>query len=258
MEDITNGWNKLSLSDKEGGEFKFQAQHKSQEFSIVAKFFTPRALNVEAVARTFNRIWRSKNGFQIQNLGDHRLLFIFENKSDIERVLRNEPWSFDKHVIVLQYFNKTLPLRDVVFKETVFWVQVHDIPIAYMNQAMEEDLCASIEEVIRVPRGSTLGRQGFMRERVRVDVTKPFYRRRVVTLENGEQSWVTFKYERLPIICYWCGCLDHADKDYEAWIQSDGTLKLKDKRYDSSIRALPFYPSNKNIVCVPGYFETHK
>ena len=86
----------------------------------MAKFFTPRALNVQVVARTFNAIWRSKNGFQIQNLGDHWLLFIFENKSDVERVLSNEPWSFDKHVMVLQYFNKALMLRDVVFKETVF------------------------------------------------------------------------------------------------------------------------------------------
>ena len=258
MEDITNGWNKLSLSDREGGEFKFQAQHKSQEFSIVAKFFTPRALNVQAVERTFNAIWRSKNGFQIQNLGDHRLLFIFENKSNVERVLCNERWSFDKHVMVLQYFNKTLMLRDVVFKETVFWVQVHDIPITYMNQATVGDLCASIGEVIRVPGGSTLGGQGFMKVQVQLDVTQPLCRGKVVTLENGEQLWLTFKYERLPILCYWYGCLDHADKDCEAWIQSNGTLKLKDKRYDSSIRALPFFPSNKNIVCVPGYFETQK
>jgi len=80
MEDITNSWNKLSLSEREGSEFKFQAQHISREFSIVAKFFTPRILNVEAVARTFTLIWRSKNGFQIQNLGDHKLLYIFDNK----------------------------------------------------------------------------------------------------------------------------------------------------------------------------------
>ena len=91
-----------------------------------------------------------------------------------------------------------------------------------------------------------------------MDVTQPLCCGRVVTLENGEQSWVTFKYERLPILCYWCGCLDHADKDCEAWIQSNGTLKLKDKRYDSNIRTLPFYPSNKNTICVPTYFETQK
>jgi len=75
----------------------------------VAKFFTPRALNVDTVARTFNPIWRAKNGFQIQNLGDHRLLFIFDNKGDVNRVLRNEPWSFDKHAIVLQFYNQSLP-----------------------------------------------------------------------------------------------------------------------------------------------------
>lgn len=89
MENITNSWNKLSLSEREGGDFKFVAQHKSQEFLIMAKFFMPRTLNVEAVAHTFNPIWRSKNGFQIQNLGDHRLLFIFDN--NVDRVLHTEP-----------------------------------------------------------------------------------------------------------------------------------------------------------------------
>ena len=79
-----------------------------------------------------------------------------------------------------------------------------------------------------------------------------------MTLENGEQSWVVFRYERLPNLCYWCGCLDHADKDCEDWIHSNGSLKTKDRRYDSSIRALPFYSSNKNVVCVPGYFESQK
>ena len=171
MEDLSNRWNKLSLSKREGGEFKFQAQHKSQEFSIVAKFYTPRILNVEAVACTFNPIWRSKNGFQIQNLGEHRLLFIFDNKADVDRVLQNEPWSFDKHVVILQFYNKTLPLRDLVFRESLFWVQVHDIPITYMNQATAEELCSVIGEVIHMPGGPTFGGQGFMRVRVRVDVT---------------------------------------------------------------------------------------
>ena len=37
------------------------------------------------------------------------------------------------------------------------------------------------------------------------------------------------------------------------------TLKTKDKRYDSSIRALPFFSSKKkNTICVPGYFESQK
>ena len=202
MEDITNSWNKLSPSKREGGEFKFQAQHISQEFSIMAKFFTPRILNLEAVARTFTPIWRSKNGFQIQNLGDHRLLFICSNKTDVDRVLHNEPWSYDKHVVLLQFYTKTFPLCELVFRESLFWVQVHDIPITYMNQATTEELCSILGKVIHMPGEPTLGGQGFMRVRVRMDVTQPLYRGRVVTLENGEQSWVVFKCERLPNLCY--------------------------------------------------------
>lgn len=180
MEDITNSWNKLSLLEREGGEFKFQAQHKSQEFSIVAKFFTLRILNVEAVTCTFNPIWRSKNGFQIQNLGEHRLLFTFDNKTNVDRVLHNEPWSYDKHVVLLQYYSNT-----------------------HMNQSMVEELCSVIGEVIHMPGGPKLGGQGFMRVQVRLDVSQPLCHGRVMTLENGEQSWVVFKYERLPNLCYW-------------------------------------------------------
>ena len=81
----------------------------------MAKFLTKRALNMDAVARTFKLIWRTRNGFQIQNLSDHKLLFIFKNKLDVDRVIQNEPWSFDKHLIVLQHYDKDIPLRDLTF-----------------------------------------------------------------------------------------------------------------------------------------------
>ena len=50
--------------------------------------------------------------------------------------------------------------------------------------------------------------------KVTLDVSLPLCRGCVVTLENGNKVWVSFKYERLPNICYWCSCLDHDDKDY--------------------------------------------
>ena len=56
-----------------------------------------------------------------------------------------------------------------------------------MNQAMAEELCFVIGDMIQMPGGPALGEQGFMRVRVRVDVTQPLCRGRVVTLETGEQ-----------------------------------------------------------------------
>ena len=68
---------------------------------------------------------------------------------------------------------------------------------------------------------------GFVRARVMVDITKPLCRRRVISLESGTELWVSFKYERLPNLCYWCGCLTHTDRDCDLWIESEGTLQLK-------------------------------
>ena len=64
----------------------------------------------------------------------------------------------------------------------------------------------------------------FFRVRVLVDITLPLCRGRVISLLNGSNSWVNFKYEWLPNVCYWCGHLDHNDRDCELWIESNGTL----------------------------------
>ena len=44
-----------------------------------------------------------------------------------------------------------------------------------------------------------------MRVRVSIDVTLPLCRGRLISFENGDkgEGWVSFKYERLPNICYW-------------------------------------------------------
>ena len=59
-------------------------------------------------------------------------------------------------------------------------------------------------------------------------------------------------------MCYWCGRLNHFDKDCERWIQSNGTLQPKDQEYGPWIRAAPL-PTHKNsIIVVLGYYEAKK
>ena len=76
MDDLTQSWNRLTLSDKEGPGCCLLDDDSRQKFSIVAMCLTRRAINMEVIAKTFNSLWRAKNGFKIQSFGDHKFLFI--------------------------------------------------------------------------------------------------------------------------------------------------------------------------------------
>lgn len=99
-----------------------------------------------------------------------------------------------------------------------------------------------------------------MRVRVSIDITLPLCRGRLISFENGDkgEGWVSFKYERLPNICYWCCCLNHVDKDCDHWIESDGTSTQEDQEYGSWIRTAPAPLNRKLAIRVPGFYKTRK
>ncbi|KAL0008718.1 hypothetical protein SO802_010220 [Lithocarpus litseifolius] len=51
--------------------------------------------------------------------------------------------------------------------------------------------------------------------------------------------WVDFKYERLPIFCYWCCKVDHDERDCIQWMRIKEMLKAEDKQFGAWLRASP-------------------
>ena len=72
-----------------------------------------------------------------------------------------------------------------------------------------------------------------------MDITQPLCRGRMVRIGGTPPRWVDFKYERLPIFCYWCGKVDHDERDCIQWIQSKETLRSEDKQFGAWLRASP-------------------
>ena len=53
------------------------------------------------IARTFKSVWRTKKGFEVKDMGNHVVLFTFEDAVDAERDIMGEPWSYDKFLVSL-------------------------------------------------------------------------------------------------------------------------------------------------------------
>ena len=122
MDELAQSWNRRTLSDREGPSCCLLDEEKVENFSITAKFLTRRAINMEIIAKTFTPLWRARNGFKIHSFEDHKIIFSFDNKEDVDIILEGEPWSFDKHLGVMSRYENESPQEDIKFEKTKIWV----------------------------------------------------------------------------------------------------------------------------------------
>ena len=127
---------------------------------------------------------------------------MFSSLAEVDKILKSQLWSFDKHLIVIQCYTNDALAKDLAFDKFPFWVQVHDIPISFQPRKVAEKLCEIVGEIQRSNGATDDDGGSFFQVRVMVDITSPLCRGRVITLPNGNKHWIKFRYERLPSICY--------------------------------------------------------
>lgn len=75
------------------------------------------------------------------------MLFVLDNLSDIDKIIQNQPWIFDKHLVLVQWYVNDTPIRELVFSKDTFWVQAQDFSIRYIKKKVAECICEPIGEV---------------------------------------------------------------------------------------------------------------
>ena len=78
----------------------------------------------------------------------------------------------------------------------------------------------------------------FMRVKVVLPIGKPLRRGSFIAGSDGIRTWVSFKYERLPLFCHFCGMLGHDVKhcaSHFALTQNGGEVEFQ---YGESLHAM--------------------
>ena len=160
--------------------------------------------------------------------------------------------------MVLTRYDKDTTLKASELKMVPFWIQIYDIPLRLRHKAIAEQICQPLGAILATNELMEYDSGSFIRVRVMLDISQPLCRGRLITLEDGKKHWVSFKYERLPNLCYWCSCLTHGDRDCATWLESEGNLNFDEQQFGAWLRAPPFNSVRKKVVSVPGFFAKKK
>jgi hypothetical protein len=152
---------------------------------LIGKIWTDKSVNHEAFKLVFSNIWRIVGSVEFKELKDNIWLFEFSDEGDKRRVLEGRPWSFDRHIVVLNEFDGSTPPSQLEFNRSPFWVQVHDMPLLCMNKNVGTKIGKSLGDLEDVDvAGNGLGWGSYLRLRVSLDITKPLDRGRALNLRN--------------------------------------------------------------------------
>ena len=172
MDAITNKCVNLKLLEREGSEVDLALLGVDQGLVLVGKFCTERRVNLEAIRWALRSVWRTKRDFEVSDMGENRVLFLFQEKEDLDMVLLQGPRSFDKYILLLHKLEVGELVSSLTFHEAAFWVKIHGLPT--LIQTREAGLriggmLGKVEKVDVGDKGFSLG--CYLRIRVIMDIS---------------------------------------------------------------------------------------
>ncbi|KAF5463102.1 hypothetical protein F2P56_019045 [Juglans regia] len=124
-------YTKMSLTEEESEDVVVDTGDledvlPSGECCLFMKLFTEKYFNKKAFKGTMRKVWQTAMGVRFWELSSVLFLVEFENGRDRMKVLREGPWLFDKHLVLLKEMDGRLQVQQVYMTMASFWVQLHD------------------------------------------------------------------------------------------------------------------------------------
>lgn len=225
--DVEEQMASLNIEEEENESFVFEGDVEEDvnryELCLVGRFLTEKNINIRAMKSKMADVWKPAMGVNIKELEQGIFLVQFYHKEDMQWVANGGPWMFDNVMMVLESIAAGEEPLKVPLWHLKIWMQIHDLPMGFMSEAVGKQLGNFFGEFIQYDaKNNTSIWRECMRVRIRLDVRKPLKRKKKILKKDGTEITVSCKYERLGEFCFSCGLVTHTDRFCRKFIDRRG------------------------------------
>lgn len=136
--------------------------------------------------------------------------------------MEGQPWLFRKNLIIFDRLTEPIQREQIKLTSSPFWIKIGPCSPELDKKDLLHAIGVMVGGIIR----SEINGE-FCRLRVNLDVQNPLRRGIFVSTDNCSNSWISFKYEKLPTFCFGCGRMEHGLQGCKV-IKPAGKEKVRD------------------------------
>ena len=191
---------------------KLNAASELTSFGLIGRLIASKAVNKNKVRAILSKAWKTPNGISINDISSNLFLFRFLSEVDRQKILNLGPWFVEGFLLVLKPCDPLIPLCNIDFTWSPFWVQVRNLPPDKMFQENAETIGNKLGKLIEIeyPKNGNLCWNSFLRIKVHIDTQERFLCGFYLDYSPNPDIWISFKHEKLQDFCYGCGRLAHS------------------------------------------------
>ena len=150
MEETTEKCVGIKLSSKEEVEVTIHEPMPEDGLVLIGKVFYKEKSQPGTCGQSAETVWKTEKTFEASDPSENKVMFLFQTKDDMDRVLFLSPWSFDKYLLVLHKLERSEAVKDIKFDKSLFWAQIHGLPTICQTKTVGLSIRATLGEMEKV------------------------------------------------------------------------------------------------------------
>uniref|UniRef100_A0A803QAN7 Reverse transcriptase domain-containing protein n=1 Tax=Cannabis sativa TaxID=3483 RepID=A0A803QAN7_CANSA len=182
--------------------------------ACVGKVVGCKNMPASVVKKILTGVWRRLGFWRMKKCEEGVLGFFFDEEDDYQFVMERRPWIINGVLLNIKPWPVEGEVHSGEFEVAAFWVQFHGLPTRFLANENIPILAKKVGHLVRKEekKKEELVRRGYLRSKIELWLSHPFPSGFFLKADGKPDSWVQFKYEKLPHLCFSCGRLAHWDK----------------------------------------------